>query len=306
MSIGQEAIGGQRLGLAFADRLRSKSAPSFVDQPARNFCLPYPEGELNHELMAKRMRTLIVDDEPIARRVFIGELEVFPEVAIVGEAANGKQALLEIAKLQPDLVFLDIQMPVMSGFEVIQSLPHAPPPIVVIVTAFDEHALRAFDAGAIDYLLKPVQEARLRASVKRALRLNQRPPEAAQDLARLASTVAASSPRAPRKIVGRKDREYYVLDEDDVLAFQAEREFVTARSRLLATQSLLAIERRLEGSPFRRIHRNALVNVNHVRTIAALTSQRWTLTLSNSLQFTVSKRQAHGIRGLLNQQAWIA
>ena len=259
--------------------------------------------------MNRALKTLIVDDEPIARRVLIEELEVFPEVAIVGEAANGKQALLEIAKLQPDLVFLDIQMPVMSGFEVIQSLPHAPPPIIVIVTAFDEHALRAFDAGAIDYLLKPVQEARVKASIKRALRLNQRLPEAAQDLARLASTVAAASPRVPRKIVGRKDREYYVLDEDDVLAFQAEREFVwiiTARHRLLATQSLQAIERRLEGSPFRRIHRNALVNVNHVRTIAALTSQRWTLTLSNSLQFTVSKRQAHGIRGLLNQQAWIA
>src|SRR6266853_5752150 len=114
------------------------------------------------------MKALIVDDEPIARRVLREELELFPEVLVVGEAGDGKEALQKIARLRPDLVFLDLQMPVMSGFEVVRSLGEPPLPVIVIVTAFDQHALQAFEAGAIDYLLKPVTEARLQRAVERA------------------------------------------------------------------------------------------------------------------------------------------
>ena len=108
--------------------------------------------------------------------------------------------------------------------------------------------------------------------------------------------------RKTRKIVGRFGQEYHVLDDDEVLAFQAERELmwiVTSKQRLLATQSLREIESRLANTQFRRVHRNAIVNVNHVRKLSALTSQRWVVTLSNSLQIVVSKRLAHSIRGLL-------
>ncbi len=249
------------------------------------------------------MRTLIVDDEPVARRVLAEELEAFPEVELAGEAANGRQALLKIAELRPDLVFLDLQMPLMSGFEVIQNLPDAPPPVVVIVTAFDQHAIRAFDAGAVDYLLKPVSSARLQKAVERARLLQRQPLEAARELARLSASADAASPSASRKIVGRSGEEYHLLDIDDVLAFQAERELVwiiTARQRLLATQPLQAIERRLAGTQFRRVHRNAIVNVDHVRKMTALSSQRWLITLSNSLQLVVSKRLAHSIRDILH------
>ena len=99
--------------------------------------------------------------------------------------------------------------------------------------------------------------------------------------------------------MGRSGADYVLLDADEVLAFQAERELVwivTAKQRLLATQSLRAIEERLGGPQFQRVHRNAIVNVNHVRKMSALSSQRWCITLSNSLQFVVSKRQAHKIR----------
>ncbi len=249
------------------------------------------------------MRTLIVDDEPIARRVLAEELEAFPQVELAGEAANGKQALLKIAELKPDLVFLDLQMPLMSGFEVIQNLSSAPPPVVVIVTAFDQHAIRAFEAGAIDYLLKPVNGARLQKAVERAQSLQRRPLEAARELARISASTDALNPSPSRKIVGRTGEEYHLLDADDVMAFQAERELVwivTAKQRLLATQPLQAIEQRLEGSQFRRVHRNAIVNVNHVRKMSALSSQRWLLTLSNSLQLVVSKRLAHSIRDILH------
>src|SRR5450759_2311295 len=127
----------------------------------------------------RRITTLIVDDEPIARRVLREGLELIPGIEIIGEAANGRDALQQIAKLKPDLVFLDLQMPVMSGFEVVRSLGEPPLPVIVIVTAFDQHALQAFEAGAIDYLLKPVSEPRLKKAVERAAGLHGKPLQVA-------------------------------------------------------------------------------------------------------------------------------
>jgi len=246
--------------------------------------------------------TLIVDDEPVARRLLCEELALLPEIEIVGEAENGREALQKIGKLNPDLVFLDLQMPVMSGFEVVRGLTGTPPPIIIIVTAFDQHAIQAFETGAIDYLLKPVSEVRLQKAVERAKSLLHRPIEIANRVAQLASVSTPSHPANSRRVVGRNGADYILLDVDEVLAFQAERELVwivTAKQRLLATQSLRAIEQRLGEPQFQRVHRNAIVNVNHVRKLSALSSQRWSLTLSNSLQLTVSKRQAHKIRRIL-------
>ena len=248
------------------------------------------------------IKTLVVDDEPVARSLLREELERIPGIAILGEASNGREALQKIGKFKPDLVFLDLQMPVMSGFEVVRGLTGSPLPIIVIVTAFDQHAIQAFEAGAIDYLLKPVSEARLQKAVARAKGLINRPVEIADQVARIASVSTPSSPIKSRKIVGRSGADYVLLDADEVLAFQAERELVwiiTARQRLLATQSLRAIEQRLGEPQFQRVHRNALVNVNHVRKLSALSSQRWCITLSNALQLVVSKRQAHKIREIL-------
>jgi len=241
------------------------------------------------------MKVLIVDDEPVARQVLREELETLPEVVIVGEAENGRQALQQIAALQPDLVLLDLQMPVMGGFEVVRKLGGGHLPAVVIVTAFDQHAIEAFEAGAVDYLLKPVGEERLRQAVERARKLCANPLEVAHAVDRIVSVET-------RKIVGRNGEEYVLLDPDEILAFQAEGELVwivTGKQRFLATQTLRAIEDHLKEQQFRRVHRNAIVNVNHVRKMSALSSQRWMVTLSNSLQLVVSKRQAHNIRSVL-------
>jgi two-component system LytT family response regulator len=253
------------------------------------------------EMATKLIRTLIVDDEPVARNVLREQLEILPHIEIIGEAANGREALQKIGKLKPDLVFLDLQMPVMSGFEVVRGLSGTVP-VVVIVTAFDQHAIHAFEAGAVDYLLKPVSEARLLKAVERAERLLNRPVEAAEQVAKIASVSTPSSPAKSRKIVGRSGPDYILLDADEVLAFQAERELVwiiTPKQRLLAAQSLRAIEKRLGEPQFQRVHRNAIVNVNQIRKMTALSSQRWLITLHNSLQLVVSKRQAHKIRHIL-------
>src|SRR5436190_16935204 len=122
-----------------------------------------------------RLKTLIVDDEPVARRILREELELLESVQIIGEAENGATALDQIAEHQPDLVFLDLQMPAMGGLDVVRRLKHGTHvPVIVIVTAFDQHAIKAFEAGAIDYLLKPVGQERLAAAVERAKRLTSR------------------------------------------------------------------------------------------------------------------------------------
>jgi len=248
------------------------------------------------------LRTLIVDDEPIARKVLREELDSFDDVEIIGEADNGAIALEKISADHPDLVLLDLQMPVMGGLEVVRSLRQGTHmPVIVMVTAYDHYALQAFEAGAIDYLLKPVGGARLAEAVERARRLTGR--EAAERVAQLQEIAGQPGTPQARRIVGRIGEEYFLLSADEIYAFQAEVDIVwiiTAKKKYLATQTLKILDQRLRNTSFRRIHRNALVNVDHVRKMSALSSQRWLITLSNDQEFIASKRQAGSIRQLLN------
>ena len=256
--------------------------------------------------MARSIKTLIVDDEPVARQVLREELNLMSGIEIIGEADGGKEALRKIIDLVPDLVFLDLQMPQIDGFEVVRRLSGTHLPVIVIVTAFQQHAIEAFEAGAIDYLLKPVRGERLQKAVERAKGLLGKPREIAKTLAGIVSVKSApdAAPAVPRKLVGRIGREYFLLDLDEILALQAEGELVwivTAQRRYLASQTLRSVESSLASSCFQRVHRNAIVNTNHVRQMTAITSHRWVLTLSNQQEFVVSKRQAHNIRRLLQQ-----
>lgn len=248
----------------------------------------------------KPLRTLIVDDEPMARRVLTEELAEIDGVELVGEADNGEAALREIAKASPDLVLLDIQMPAADGFEVLRRVS-GPLPAIVFVTAFSEHALKAFEVGAVDYLLKPVRRERLAAAVERAREARRSPLENAE---RVARTLNAADGEAARrtKIVARRGRDYVLLDLDEVFAFQADGEIVwilTERERYASTETLQATADRLAGSAFQRVHRGALVNTDKIRRMAALSSRRWLLTLTNGLELIVSKRQAPFLRDLL-------
>jgi len=248
------------------------------------------------------LRTLIVDDEPIARKVLREELGSFEDVEIIGEADNGVSALEKISADQPDLVLLDLQMPEMGGLEVVRNLKRGTHmPVIVIVTAYDKYALQAFEAGAIDYLLKPVGADRLAEAVERAKRLTER--EAAERLAQIQEIADQPKSLQAKRIVGRVGEEYFLLSADEIYAFQADGEIVwiiTANKKYLATQTLKVLDQRLRNTSFRRIHRSALVNVDHVRKMSALSSQRWLITLSNDQEFIASKRQAGSIRQLLN------
>lgn len=249
------------------------------------------------------LRALIVDDEPIARRVLREELELIGGVEVVCEARDGAEALERIRAAQPDLVFLDLQMPGMGGFEVVRRLTGGKLPVVVIVTAYDQYAIQAFEAGAIDYLLKPVSQERLQRSVQRARHLSGRGAGAAEQVLRIQN--AAPDPAArPRRVVGKAGDEYFLVDAGEVVAFQAEGDLVwmmAGRRRYLVTDPLRELERKLADLGFRRVHRNALVNLNQVAKMAALSSRRWLLTMSSGQEYVVSKRQAALVRDLLGR-----
>jgi DNA-binding LytR/AlgR family response regulator len=250
------------------------------------------------------MHALIVDDERIARKVLREELENLDSIEIIGEAENGEAALSQISSAKPDIVFLDIQMPAMTGFEVLDRLTSGHLPAIVMVTAYDQHAIRAFEAGAVDYLLKPISQKRLIQAVERAKRIARSPAQAAETLAQLQelSPAVGGTPQV-RKIVGKLGSEFFLLRPDEVLAFQADGDItwiITAKKRYTATQNLKWIEERLRNSSFKRIHRNALVNVEQIRKMGMITSQRWLITLNNGQEFIASKRQAKNVRDVLN------
>lgn len=226
-------------------------------------------------------------------------------VEVVGEAGNGEAALLEISAKHPDVVFLDVEMPGMGGFEMLKQLRGGRMPVVIMVTAYDQHAIRAFEAGAMDYLLKPVSQERLQQAMNRVAALRREPGLVAEKIASLQEIRVGSeaADTRQRKIVGKIGEEFFLLNPQEILAFHAEGELVwivTAKNRYQAALTLKEIEDRLRNSSFRRIHRNALVNVNQIRKMSMLSSQRWLVTLNNGQEFIVSKRQAGNVRDVLH------
>lgn len=206
---------------------------------------------------------------------------------IAGEASTGPEAISRIFDLRPDVVLLDLQMPELDGLSVVRSLSGDRTPLIIFVTAYEDHALAAFEVGAVDYLLKPVRRERLEKAIEKARR-------------QLKPVPAATAPSgALRKIVGRRGSDLYLLDPSEIVAFQAEGELVhiiTTAQRYLSDHSLKALEDKLERKRFRRIHRSTIINTDHIRKISPLSSKRWMLKMSNNFEAVVSKRLASAIR----------
>jgi len=239
------------------------------------------------------LRVLIADDEPVAREILREHAESIAGIEIVGEAGTGAETLQRILELKPDLVLLDLEMPELSGLAVVRSLKGRHTPIIVFVTAYEQHALEAFEVGAMDYLLKPVRRERLEKTVEKARR--QLPGPASQE---------NGGQDLPRKIVARRGSDLYLLDPAEIVAFRAEGELVhviASAQRYLCDLSLKALEPKLDRTRFRRIHRGTIINTDHIRKISPLSSKRWLLKMSNGFEAVVSKRLASSIR---EQSRW--
>ena len=207
------------------------------------------------------MKVLVTDDEPPARARLRSMLEEIPEVQVVAEAANGTDAIAEVERTSPDLVLLDIRMPGMDGLEVARHLSTlSDPPAVVFTTAYDAHALAAFEANAVDYLLKPIRSDRLLSALERAAT-----PTRVQ-IARL-NAGGGSSDAARTHISATLHGSLRLVPVSEVRFFRAEHKYVTARhpgGELVIEDSLATLEEEFSGR-FIRVHRNALVSRDHVR-----------------------------------------
>lgn len=244
------------------------------------------------------MTGLIVDDEAAARSRLTRLLAQHPEVNIVGEAGDGLQALDRIQALRPDVVFLDIQMPGLDGFQVIRSLsPESPRPLVIFVTGFDRHALEAFEANALAYLLKPVEREQLAMVLERASKLCAFEQLRAEE-EQAVSEVARTRPQTLDQIVARKRDRFVLLNPDDILYFSAEDGLVkakTATESYLVNYQLAELEAALAQSFF-RARRSALVNLRRVKEIRPFFKSSFVLAMPDEAEIAVSARQAKLLR----------
>ncbi|NOT60693.1 MAG: response regulator transcription factor [Acidobacteria bacterium] len=250
------------------------------------------------------MRTLIVDDEASARARLRRLLAAHNDaIEIAGEAADGLSALQQITALAPDLLFLDIEMPGLNGFQVLQSLPpDFVLPLVVFVTGYDQHALAAFAANALAYLLKPVETERLALVVDRAQRLHASVAQRAAEQRELSALIQAAPDAAPlRHIVGRKRDRFFLLAPSDVCFFRAQDGIVrahTASETYWVNYQLNQLEAGLPADQFFRAHRSALVNLACVKELQADFKSSFRLTINDlaHTEIQVSERQAPFLR----------
>lgn len=254
------------------------------------------------------IRTILVDDEKLAIQGMELRLAPHDDVEIVDTCSNGREAIRSIKTNKPDLVFLDIQMPGFDGFSVVQGLMEVEPPLFVFVTAYADHAIRAFEAQAVDYLMKPVEEARLADTLDRVRQrlaekrgaeeagrlmevLTEHAPEAAEEL----GTESGDAPAANRfeKLINIKDRgQIFRVDVDHIERIDAAGDYMciyTAENTLILRETMKDLERRLDPRRFQRVHRSTIVNLDLVKQVKPHTNGECFLVLESGASVKVSR-----------------
>ncbi len=238
-------------------------------------------------MSATRIRTLIVDDEAPARALLRQFLGADPSIEIVGECADGVDAVRVIESAQPDLVLLDIEMPELDGFGVLRALVSGTLPQIIFVTAYDQYAVKAFEAQALDYLLKPFDEPRFQLAMTRArARLRERSPEPAR--AAIDSLLAKP---ADRFLVRTQDR-FLVIRSADICWAEVDGNYVTLHvgaARHQLRQTLDALEKQLDPARFQRIQRSVLVNLDYVRELSPLTRGDYLLVMHDGSELKLNR-----------------
>jgi two-component system LytT family response regulator len=230
------------------------------------------------------MRALLIDDERLARAELRRLLAAHPEVEIVGEAVNAADGVQQICALKPDLVFLDVQMPGGSGFDMLAALDEAPE--VIFTTAFDQYALQAFEVNALDYLQKPIQATRMAAALRRCAARRQRD---------LDYSAAATAPTAAKKLFIKDGERCWFVSLQDVRLFESDGNYTRVyfgQHKPLMLRSLNQLEERLDPQRFFRASRRHIVNLDHVEQVVPNDAGGLDMTLQGALQVEVSRRRA--------------
>jgi two-component system LytT family response regulator len=248
------------------------------------------------------IRALIVDDEEWARRRVLALLRPLDDVEVIGECAGGAEAVEAIRNLSPDLVFLDVQMPEFDGFDVLHSVGAGRMPMVVFTTAYDEYAVRAFEAHALDYLLKPFDDDRLRQAVGRAREELRKSRYSGEALKSLIDSLRQDH-RYLRRLVVRNGGRLLFLRAEDVDWFQAAANYValhlSGREHLMR-DTIASLESKLDPDQFVRIHRSSIVNLDRVRELSPWVRGEQVLTLTDGTSLPVGRAFRNRLRRLLS------
>jgi two-component system, LytTR family, response regulator LytT len=260
------------------------------------------------------LRTVLVDDEQLARDELSYLLSRIDGIEVVGQAGDGVEALATIKRLQPDVVFLDIQMPGLTGFEVARRMiDHQLSSHIIFVTAFDQHAIEAFEVNAVDYLLKPVDPTRLETALQRAQKriTSERPaadsdgvPPMAADLERIVQLVTERQSRRERLAIKVGDRFLLVQAEEILFASLADEAITVVTSQYAGTsnyRTLDELQARLDPTVFWRVHRSHLVNINKIKEIVPWFSRNYILRMKDekATEIPVSRTQTRRLREYL-------
>ncbi len=251
------------------------------------------------------IRTIIVDDEKLAIQGLQLRLEKFSDVEIIDTCANGREAIRKIKTEKPDLVFLDVQMPGFDGFSVVKGVMEIDPPLFVFVTAYEEHAIRAFEANAVNYLMKPVDEDKLADTLERVrTRLSEK--RSAEEAEKLKDVLAEVAPDAIENMAGDdestgryerlinvKDRgQIFRVDVDTIEHIEAAGDYMciyTGDNSLILRETMKDLERRLDPRVFQRVHRSTIVNLDQVRQVKPHTNGECFLVLDSGAEVKVSR-----------------
>ncbi|WP_299760425.1 response regulator [uncultured Pontibacter sp.] len=244
------------------------------------------------------IKCLVIDDEPLARTIVVEYLQKHPEIQVVQECGNGFEGIKAIQQHQPDLVFLDIQMPKINGFEMLELVEQAPG--VIFTTAFDEYALKAFEANAVDYLLKPFSQERFDAAVKKWL--EKRSIIAPETNAESLSEVPAKQPEEQLRIVVKAANDIRIIPVKDVLYLEAYDDYVkvhTAEGLFLKKKTMSYYERVLDPKQFVRVHRSYIIPLSQLTRIEPLEKDSHVALLKSGVRVPLSRSGYSKLRTVL-------
>lgn len=243
------------------------------------------------------IRALLVDDEELARRGLRVRLERAGDIAVIGECANGRDAIAAIGRLAPEVVFLDVQMPEVSGFDVIEAIGPEHAPHIIFVTAYDQYAVRAFDVHALDYLLKPIDDERLAQALRRAREVLS--SERDQGFgSRLAGAMASVNHGIGTRLAIPTGDRVVVVRIPEVDWVEASGNYVSlhiGKKTWLLRETIAAMDQRLAAHGFARIHRSTLVNTERVAELRALANGEFAVLLRDGTELKLSRSYRHAL-----------
>ena len=252
------------------------------------------------------IRVLVADDEPLVRRGLKTFIAADPRLTLVGEARNGPEAVDLIRAERPELAFLDVQMPELDGFGVLDALEGEPLPAVVFVTAYDEYAIRAFEVHAVDYLLKPFDEERFGIALRRTRsRLGERRQQALDERLEAVLTELRAREQYADRLLVKSEGRVTVVQVDEVDWIEAADNYVrvhTSRGRYLVREPIKALERKLNPRHFARVHRSAIVNLTRVRELQPMFGGEYVIMLSTGTKLTLSRGYRDAFRDRLGSE----